>query len=89
MIKLLNTTVIVLLHPVLNHHITTMKNLATVINAKQFSIIHINCRSLRANFFEIKNLLESLHNSFDVIVLSETWLNDNISFRRFSLYFSK
>ena len=27
--KLLNTTVIVLLHPVLNHHITIMKNLTT------------------------------------------------------------
>ena len=27
-----------------------------VINAKQFSTICINCRSLRANFYEIKNI---------------------------------
>ena len=50
-----------------------------VINAKLFSIIHINCRSLRTNFFTIKNLLESLHHLFDVIASSETWLNDNNS----------
>ena len=43
-----------------------------VINAKKFSIIHINCRCLGANFLKIKNLLESLQNSFDVIALSET-----------------
>ena len=48
-----------------------------VINAKQFSIIHINCRSLRSNFLKIMNLLESLRHSFDVIALSKTWLNDN------------
>ena len=50
-----------------------------VINAKEFSIIHINCRSLGANFLKIKNLPESLHHSFYVIALSETWLNDNNS----------
>ena len=48
-----------------------------VINTHQFSIIIINCRRLGANFFKAKNLLESLHHSFDVISLSETCLNDN------------
>ena len=40
-----------------------------VMNAKQFSIIHINCRSLGENFLKIKYLLESLHHSFDVICI--------------------
>ena len=43
MIKLLNTTVIVLLHPVLNHHITIMMNLTTkssmLSNFQQFTSI--------------------------------------------------
>ena len=38
-----------------------------VINNNQFQILHINCRSLADNFFKIKNLLESLHHSFDVL----------------------
>ena len=38
-----------------------------VINAKQFLIIRINCGILGANFLKIMNLLESLHQPFDVI----------------------
>ena len=40
------------------------------------SIIHINCRSLNANFTDIK-ILETLDFSFDVIGLTETWLNES------------
>ena len=52
-----------------------------VINTKPFAMIHIICRSLEANFFKVRNLLECLHYLFDVIALSETWLNDNNSHR--------
>ena len=40
----------------------------------QFSIIHINCRSLRKNFYNIQNYLKQLNIKFDVIAITETWL---------------
>ena len=41
------------------------------------SIIHVNCRSLNANFTDLNILLETLDLSFDVIGLTETWLNES------------
>lgn len=49
------------------------ENLSNV-NLKGFSIIHLNCRSLYANFVNIKDYLESLKQKFQVIALSETWI---------------
>ena len=40
------------------------------------SIIHFNARSLIKNFNSITNYLYSLHHKFDIIVISETWLNE-------------
>ena len=40
------------------------------------SIIHFNARSLITNFNSITNYLYSLHHKFDIIVISETWLNE-------------
>jgi len=40
----------------------------------------MNIRSLKANINEHLLLLNSIHHSFDVIVLSETWLNEDINF---------
>ena len=40
-----------------------------------FSIIHFNARSLVKNYNEITNYLNSLNHKFNVIVISETWLN--------------
>ena len=36
-----------------------------------------NCRSLNANFTDFRILLETLDFSFDVIGLTETWLNES------------
>jgi hypothetical protein len=41
------------------------------------SFLHINCRSLLGNFDKFRVLTTNLSNSFSVIGLSETWLNDN------------
>ena len=41
------------------------------------SIIHLNCRSLKANFNQIKDYLKDLHVKIDVITMSETWLNES------------
>lgn len=41
----------------------------------RLSIIHINSRSLYANFENIKNYLHSLAQPFSIIALSETWMH--------------
>ena len=43
-----------------------------------FALIHYNCRSLAKNFAMIRDHITSLDSmTFDVIALSETWLNDD------------
>ena len=44
-----------------------------------FSIIHFNCRSMNANFSKLENCLHSIGHKFDVIAISETWLDKNSS----------
>ena len=39
------------------------------------SIVHLNCRRLFSNFEEIRADLIELRFTFDVIILSETWIN--------------
>ena len=51
-----------------------MQFTTSVNTIKGLSIIHINCRSLNANFVNVKIFLENLDFSFDIIALSETWL---------------
>ena len=41
-----------------------------------FSIIHLNCRSLPSNYNKLKDCINALDFQFDVIALSETWLID-------------
>lgn len=50
-----------------NHNINTDGKL---------SIVHINGRSLYANFKSIKNYLHSFSQPFNIIAISETWIND-------------
>ena len=42
----------------------------------QFSIFHLNIRSIRNNFEKLKLLLTMTRYSFDIIALSETWVDD-------------
>ena len=42
-----------------------------------FSIIHLNCRSLPSDYNKLKDCINALDFQFDVIALSETWLIDN------------
>ena len=41
---------------------------------QRFSILHLNCRSVKQHFTDIIVLLESSRQKFDIIALSETWL---------------
>ena len=41
------------------------------------SFIHLNSRSLNSNFRQVQAYLTSLNFSFDIIAISETWVNQN------------
>jgi hypothetical protein len=45
--------------------------------AKKFSLLHLNIRSISNKFDYFKNLIDTLDISFEIIGLTETWLNDN------------
>ena len=46
-------------------------------NNIDFSLMHINARSLYAHLDSLKSLLTRLTKQFSIIGISETWLNDN------------
>ena len=46
-------------------------------NNIDFSLMHINARSLYAHLDSLKSLLARLTKQFSIIGISETWLNDN------------
>ena len=50
-----------------------------------FSLIHLNIRSITNKFDHFKELLDSLDTEFKIIGLSETWLNDNTNDAGFDL----
>jgi hypothetical protein len=41
---------------------------------KQLTCMHINCRSIVANFDSLRMLIDALTFEFDVIVVTESWL---------------
>ena len=43
---------------------------------ENLSLLHLNIRSLRSNLDDFHTLLKETKHSFDVICLTETWLND-------------
>ena len=44
---------------------------------EKFSLIHLNIRSISNKFNSFKNLIEALNIPFQIIGLTETWLNEN------------
>ena len=51
----------------------------------QFSLIHLNIRSLRKNFEALTSYISSLNFHFDVIALTERWLIENDDVNSFGL----
>ena len=49
----------------------------SISNKNGLSIIHFNCRSLNANFTKIEDCLNEIGKTFDIIAISESWLNNN------------
>lgn len=46
---------------------------------KHVTLLHLNCRSLSYKFDTFTSFLENLPMQFDIVVLTETWLTDNIA----------
>ena len=42
-----------------------------------FSIIHLNACSLKCNYNDVIHFIDSINNHFDVIVITEIWLNEH------------
>jgi hypothetical protein len=49
------------------------------------SFIHFNARSLCSNFDSIKTYIQDLNKPFDVIAISETWLNEHVNIKDYSI----
>ena len=54
-------------------------NVSTKNNTNGLSIIHFNARSLNANFHSIIHTLQTLNITFDIIAISETWTESNVT----------
>ena len=52
----------------------------------EFSLIHLNIRSLRKHFQDLTCYLESLNHQFDVVALSETWIKETDNMELFTLH---
>ena len=51
----------------------------------KFSLIHLNCRSIKANFKDMQTFIDTLQIKFDIIAVSETWLSDTDDLNDFLL----
>ena len=60
-----------------NYYMTEKLNSKLKKHTNWLSIIHLNCRSMNANFDQFKELLRNLEYQIDVICLTETWLTDD------------
>ena len=60
----------------LNTFLIKSPDCSSSIVGNQFSLIHLNCRSIIANFSEITCLLDRANNNFKIsaLVVTETWL---------------
>ena len=54
----------------------SMNELTLKYNLNTLSVLQLNGRSIVNNFDNLKLLLNSIHNTFDVISISETWFNE-------------
>ena len=54
-------------------------NVITKNNTNGLSMIHFNARCLNANFHSIIHTLQTLNITFDIIAISETWTESNVT----------
>jgi hypothetical protein len=63
-------------HSATNYMVEDELNTKLDNNNNNFSLMHLNVRSLLGNFDKFKILLSNIKKPFSVIGITETWLND-------------
>jgi hypothetical protein len=53
------------------------KNIENLNAKEKFSLIHLNIKSISNKFDSLKNLIDTMNIPFQIIGLTETWLNEN------------
>ena len=61
-------------------HSTNAEFNTTIKCSDNFSLIHLNCRSIKVNFKDMQTYIETLQIKFDIIAASETWHRVSHSF---------
>ena len=59
------------------HQFHSSSNIQNTLLQKSLSLLHCNIRSIRATFDRLDQFLSELNYPFDIIGISETWINDN------------
>ena len=68
-----------------NYYVENIK-LTSNFSEESFSILNVNCQSLRNKFSQFEQFLMSFEIFFDVICLTETWLNNELDFFKLDNY---
>ena len=56
-----------------------------VTHEPEISVINFNIRSIRQNFYSFNNILSNMAINFDVITLTETWVDDSCNLEDFEI----
>ena len=54
-------------------------------DSQDFSLLHLNARSLPKNVDQFKDLISSLGYNFDIMAISETWFNSNTNVNMYNV----
>lgn len=66
-------------------YVSQEKFVSDITTKDGIGIIHFNCRSIRANFESMRSCVESNSIEWDVIAISESWLNPNDDLEDFTI----
>jgi hypothetical protein len=70
------------------HTIPTPEKCSPIISRYSIKLLHINIRSMQRNFNNFLVIFTRLNISFDLVILSECWINDNSTIQQIEGYTS-
>lgn len=68
------------------NYYTEEKFTSKVTHKNGLALLHFNCRSIKSSFEAVKKIVVTSNIEFDVITVSETWLNDNDDLTIYALH---
>ena len=69
---------------IVTHNVATINNLCA--KDDNLKLINLNIRSINKNFDELLILLDSFQTKYDIIVLTECWLNETYNPKKLAGY---